>query len=91
MAEEAWGNDIDIMIGGTSLEGLFFFRYFSNMEKDMLSNLSLEKHFYTEIGLGRSEVRREEYAKQLKRLYCGDESPSLEKPLGYIEVSYKIN
>lgn len=90
MAEEAWGNDIDIMIGGTSLEGLFFFRYFSKLKEEMFSVLSLEKHFYTEIGLGKSEVRREEYAKQIKRLYCGDESPSLEKPLGYIEVSFEL-
>lgn len=81
---KAWSNDIDCMIGAASLEGSLFAMYpgFSN--------------FYDFIQNSDALVTRElkpnsphtitKYGEKLRKLYFGDESPSVDTRLQYLWV-----
>lgn len=86
MAREAWGNDIDMMIGGCSNEGLFLMPYFKEFEK-IHETLSIERYVATEFELKKDDPKRNDFGSQIKKLYYGCTEPSESNLVGYFEVS----
>lgn len=86
MAQEAWGNDIDMMIGSCSNEGIFFL-------DNMFQHLSLEnclKSFHKwlpyELNVKFGSEKSVEYGEVLKKLYYGCTEPSKVNLQGYFHV-----
>lgn len=88
MAREAWGNDIDLMIGGCSNEGIVFMKMLGDKSKCVHC---LEKSFNyavpDELQLDIDSDECTEFGAQLKELYYGSEEPSLTNMEGYFAVS----
>jgi hypothetical protein len=66
MAREAWGNDIDMMIGACASEGIFHLAFYEDLEI-----LSARKVFSNELGLKYDNEKLESYRKQIEKLYYG--------------------
>jgi hypothetical protein len=87
MAREAWGNNIDILIGGCSNEGLmaanFSCMFQWNMSKiyeKFYNNLPLE------LGIPYGSEKSIQYGKMLKKIYCGCTEPSVANLEGFFYV-----
>ncbi|XP_055604380.1 uncharacterized protein LOC129752629 [Uranotaenia lowii] len=84
MARKAWSNKIDIMIGGTSEEGLMM------MQKAKLQPEALEHpHLFVGTVPARLNISLEQrmlFATQLKQQYYPDSAPSLENYAGYVNM-----
>lgn len=90
MAREAWGNDINMMIGGCSNEGLFFMPYLKQFGK-IHETLSIERHVATEFEWKKGDPKRNYFGSQIKKLYYGCTEPSESNLVGYFEVSRFFN
>ncbi|XP_001864331.2 esterase B1 [Culex quinquefasciatus] len=84
MARTAWGDKIDIMIGGTSEEGLLLLQKIK-LQPELLSHPHL---FLGNIppNLKISMEKRIEFAAKLKQRYYPDSNPSMENNLGYVHM-----
>lgn len=90
MARDAWSNDLDAMIGGTSLEGLLmpligggdYLDYFKSPEDFVpLSILELDPN-------NENDKRKiSEFGKKLQTLYFDDKTPSADTRRQYFLVS----
>lgn len=85
MAREAWGKDIDIMIGGCSNEGIFFVPYFKETEK-FYETLSIERFVGNEFEFKKGDPKRKEFGEKIKKLYYKNTEPSDSNLDGYVEV-----
>ncbi|XP_050744517.1 esterase B1 isoform X2 [Drosophila biarmipes] len=91
MARDAWSNNIPIMLGGTSFEGLFMYpdvsanlKALDSLNQDPLRMVPLEVR---EVN---SEKQNLEYGRRLIRTYFGDAPPSSELLMNMLEYySYK--
>lgn len=90
MAHEAWGNDIDCIIGGTSNEGLIrgFYWQMSNNQSDLLA-MQDPRCFVPiiELGLKFDDPKVVEIGKVLKHTYYGCLQPSKTNVDGYFAYS----
>jgi len=87
MAREAWSNDINIMISGTSYEGLL--RAFIN-EEATAKILQQHPSFFAplrELQLDKTDKTAIELGNRIKKVYYGDLEPSVENPEPYLRVS----
>ncbi|XP_053689756.1 esterase B1-like [Sabethes cyaneus] len=84
MAREAWGNNIDIMIGGTSEEGLLTLQKIIP-QPEVLKNPQL---FLGTVPcrLNISMDERMDFAAKLKQQYYPDSDPSYENKDGYVDM-----
>ncbi|XP_065093902.1 esterase B1-like [Ochlerotatus camptorhynchus] len=84
MNREAWGNEIDIMIGGTSEEGLLI------MQKIKLHPEALQNpHLFVGTVPARLKItmeQRMEFAGKLKQMYYPDSEPSIDNFGGYVDM-----
>lgn len=90
MAREAWSNEIDLIVMGTSFEGLL--RAFVGEEKaaKFLQNPSYFAPL-PEFELGPSDEKSEAFGERIKKLYYRDgEAPSVEKQEQYLRVSFTL-
>lgn len=80
----AWGNDIDILIGGTSHEGHVFLIL---VERDaaFLSTVNLDTAIPSELNLT-DKAKRAEFVGRIRELYYGSNDPS-EDVIAYCEVT----
>jgi cholinesterase len=68
LLKDAWSNNIDVMIGGTSFEGLMFLQ---NIQENPAHppNFKLESAIPTEIGLSSDNPLAIEFVKNLRKIY----------------------
>ncbi|XP_002096649.3 esterase B1 [Drosophila yakuba] len=92
MARDAWSNDLPVMLGGTSFEGLFMYpavsanpKALDDLRKDPLSLVPVEVR---EVS---SEKESLEYSQRLIKAYFGDSPPSSALVMNMLDLySYKI-
>lgn len=83
----AWGNNIDIMIGGTSHEGHVILTMIAK-DPTALSELDLDTAIPNELNL-KDKSKREEFIGRMRELYYGSNDPT-QDAIGMCEVSYTI-
>uniref|UniRef100_A0A336M0Z5 Carboxylic ester hydrolase n=1 Tax=Culicoides sonorensis TaxID=179676 RepID=A0A336M0Z5_CULSO len=76
MAENAWGNDVDVMIGGCSHEGLLLYARFNPIMLKSLGNFS--SIVSLNVQLEPDDPKCGEKGLQIKRFYYGDSEPNEE-------------
>jgi hypothetical protein len=86
MAREAWGNDIDVMIGGCASEGLFFLAFFRKLNEELYNFLSIPRYIGTELNLKRGDPNRKIYSEKVEKYYYGCSKPSKTNMVGYMNV-----
>uniref|UniRef100_A0A1Y9HAC3 Carboxylic ester hydrolase n=1 Tax=Anopheles farauti TaxID=69004 RepID=A0A1Y9HAC3_9DIPT len=86
ISRTAWGNAIDIMIGGTSEEGLIVLPKIKPQLPAMLQDPRLFLG-NVPVPLKISLEQRMVFAEQLKQLYYPDSVPSMENLGGFIDMS----
>jgi cholinesterase len=66
LVRKAWSNEIDIMIGGTSDEGLMYLEYIND---DVMKMVKMENMIPVELELDEDDPRRKEFAEKLRQTY----------------------
>lgn len=85
MARDCWGNDIDVIIGNTTIESVFMMKFDRNLEKGVTDKAIFQKLIMEYINLKDAD-RGEYYGALLKQLYCNAEEVSWENIDGFREV-----
>ncbi|XP_037042945.1 esterase B1-like [Bradysia coprophila] len=82
LSRKAWGNDIDILIGHTSDEGLV---YLGSIAKDptILSDLNLDSAIPNELNLVNGE-KRAEFVQRIRETYYATTEPTKDE-MGYCQ------
>lgn len=88
MARNAWGNEIDIIIGGTSKEAIAFIPVL-NYAPDFMTD-SYELLVPPELGLPLDSPQREKIGAELQELYYNFVPPSFSNLVGFLNVSLKF-
>lgn len=86
MCREAWSNEIDILIGGNSEEGLFCLNGIKENPAIMSNLKDFEYLVPLELDLVRTSQRCKHVGKQMKKFYYGETEPSFENREGYLTV-----
>ncbi|XP_063697499.1 esterase B1-like [Culicoides brevitarsis] len=87
--QTAWGNSIDVMIGGCSLEGLLMYPYVSLEKISALGNFS---HVIAQnVQLDHTSKTCIEKGLKLKNFYYGTETPSMDNVDIYIDIQTDKN
>nr|CAA88030.1 estalpha2 esterase [Culex quinquefasciatus] len=86
MCREAWSNEIDILIGGNSEEGLFCLNGIKENPSIMSNLKDFEYLVPLELDLVRTSQRCKEVGKQMKKFYYGETEPSFENREGYLTL-----
>ncbi|XP_062544107.1 esterase B1-like [Armigeres subalbatus] len=86
MCREAWGNDLDILIGGNSEEGLFSLSEIKENPAIMNNLKDFEYFVPLELDLVRTSAKCKEFGIRLKKHYYGDTAPSFENREGYLTL-----
>lgn len=89
LTKNAWGNDIDIMIGGTSHEGFNNLK-FIDLDPTIMTELKLENMIPKELNLDPNDHRLVEFAEKIKETYFPFSEPKEDK-IGYCKVRNKSN
>lgn len=86
MLRTAWSSSIPLMIGGTSDEGLLFYR---DIVKDpmLMEKLSFEDLVPFELGLSTTSEKCLDFSEKLKHFYFGSDTPSVKTFKNYLDVS----
>lgn len=87
MCREAWSNDIDILIGGNSEEGLFCLSSIKEKPAIMDNLKNFEYLVPTELELVRGSQACQQYGLKLKKFYYGESLPSFDNRDGYLTVA----
>ncbi|XP_067638363.1 esterase B1-like isoform X2 [Eurosta solidaginis] len=89
MMRTAWGNDIPLLIGGNSSEGLLMFTE-ARKYPELVDELCDNAKYLVPDDANVSEDKRKEYGEKLLRLHFGDNETSWKNILHYADVfSYK--
>uniref|UniRef100_A0A182TDG7 Carboxylic ester hydrolase n=1 Tax=Anopheles melas TaxID=34690 RepID=A0A182TDG7_9DIPT len=86
MCREAWSNDIDILIGGNSEEGLFCLSSIKESPAIMDNLKNFEYLVPTELELVRGSQACQQYGLKLKKFYYGESQPSFDNRDGYLTL-----
>lgn len=87
MAQEAWGNDIDMLIGGCSNEGIFILLEIDQQNSSIENFLkNFARALPPELNVKFGSEKSLEYGKELKKLYYGCTEPSKMNLQGYFDV-----
>lgn len=88
LSRTAWGNDIDVMVGGTSHEGHAFLTF---MQRDptFLSKVDLDTAIPYELNLT-DKAKREEFVGRIREQYYGTNDPA-EDGIGFCEVALELS
>jgi cholinesterase len=87
LVRKAWSNDIDVLIGGTSNEGLMYLEYI-RQAPTLLQNFKLESMVPSELNLSSHDPLRTIFAEKLRKAYypCGTD-PTVDE-LSFCEVRF---
>lgn len=77
LSRKAWGNDIDILLGHTADEGLFFL---DAINPFVLSQLNLDSMIPRELNLANVE-KRKEFVRRIREMYYGTVEPTEDKTI----------
>lgn len=85
LCRKAWSKDIDILMGGTSDEGLM---YLKNIKENpsLITSFSLENAVSKDFDISTSDPRCINFAKQLKTMYYPTTEPTQDE-MGFCRVS----
>ncbi|KFB50589.1 AGAP006227-PA-like protein [Anopheles sinensis] len=86
MCREAWSNEIDILIGGNSDEGLFCLNGIKENPTIMDNLGDFEYLVPLELGLVKTSHSCQRYGQRLKKFYYGETEPSFENRQGYLTL-----
>lgn len=78
---------MDILIGATSEEGLFYYKFIQLVPALLKALGDLEKVVPAEFNLDRKEAKCNELGVKLKKYYYGDKDISVEEPLYTVIIS----
>lgn len=85
MARNAWSNNVDLMIGATSNEGILR----ANSEADNISDLLQNFNYFAplnELGIDLKSDKASDYGKKIMELYYGNSKPSASNQQPYLSV-----
>ena len=84
--KNAWSSNIDILIGATSEEGLFY-KKFIKIAPEFLKGLqNLEKVVPAELNLDRNSVICKQLGSKLKQFYYGEKDTDTETDSFYMVI-----
>uniref|UniRef100_A0A1B0AZH3 Carboxylic ester hydrolase n=1 Tax=Glossina palpalis gambiensis TaxID=67801 RepID=A0A1B0AZH3_9MUSC len=86
MLRDAWSNEIPLLIGGNSFEGLLMFTEVRKYP-DLINNLKIESLPPFDAAL--SDEKRKEYGQLIKEVYFGEEEPSWKTILQYSDHQHQ--
>lgn len=91
LGRDSWSNDIDCMIGGTSLEGGMMLMWIDRVKLEEVYSDPANFTLTRELGLNTTETKDKEkaseYGRRLQKFYFGDKKPSLETLKEYLAVN----
>lgn len=85
LTRRAWSNEIDMLIGGTSDEGLMYLEYI-RAAPALLKNLKLENMVPTELSLDDEDPLRKRFADELRKAYFSPDIDPTNDELGFCKV-----
>lgn len=85
LVRKAWSNDIDILLGVTSDEGLLFLEYVKKIPS-MLKTVKLQNLVPTELSIPENDPIRVVFAEKLKTMYYPKDTDPTEDVLAYAQV-----
>lgn len=89
MARDAWSNEIDCVIGGTSLEGGLMTMF--DIEGKMIEYVQDSKTFAPWLALGLEDQKNiANIGERLKKLYFGHDTPTVENRRQYFLVFFFV-
>lgn len=68
LIETAWSNDVDVMVGGASFEGLMHLQYIRE-KPEILTNFKLQNVIPSEVELPSDNPHTNEFVENLKKIY----------------------
>lgn len=86
MAREAWSNNIPILLGGTSEDGLYLYRITLDRPEALKEAENMEYLVPLDAELLVNSPRCIELGEKLKKFYFGDVEPSMETLFKYIDL-----
>lgn len=81
----AWSNKIPLIIGGTSEEGLLFYRLMTQF-LIMFKAPDLFENIFERLKCGKGTDKSRDIAQKIRTFYYGDETPSIQNIDTYIDV-----
>lgn len=87
MARKAWSNNLDMLIGATSNEGILR----ANSDAENISKLMQNERYFapvSQLGIELDSAKAQEYGKRLKELYYGSSTPSASNQQPYLSVRF---
>ena len=90
MARNAWSNEVDLMIGATSNEGILR----ANSEAEKISELLQNVNYFApsiELGIDSKSDKAKDYGKKIMELYYGNSMPSVYNQQPYISVKFELS
>ncbi|XP_034099998.2 esterase B1-like [Drosophila albomicans] len=92
MVRDAWANDLPVMLGGGSFEGLFMYPGLKANPKSM-DTLTQDPHRFVpyDVRLVNTDEQILKFSEKLIKLYFGDETPSSKHVMTLLDYySYKV-
>lgn len=87
MLNGAWSKNIDLMIGGTSDEGLVIYKSLKS-QPDILKKSDLfQMVLPSDLVTDRNDEKAQVIGQKLKEYYYGCEEPSFENSSGFLKVN----
>lgn len=90
LGRDAWSNNIDCMLGGTSLEGGMMWMWLDQVKLEEFfedpANFTLTRELGLDVSKPEDKRKASEYGNKLKKLYFGDKSVSSETMKEYLTV-----
>jgi cholinesterase len=86
LVRKAWSNEIDIMIGGTSDEGLMYLEYLQQ-NPALLKSFNLENQMPIELNLDVNDPKRQVFAEKLRKMYYSNSTDPTVDESGLFKVS----
>lgn len=90
-ARETWSNEIDLIVMGSSFEGILR----ANVGEDKAARLLQNPSYFAplnELKLGPSDEAAEAFGEKIKKLYYNnDQEPSVENQEQYLKVRNQVN
>lgn len=86
MSKAAWSRDLDLIIGGTSDEGLLIYKSLKSQPQILASRHLLQNILPMDLVDGMNDEMAKAIVSKLKQYYIGNEAMSLGRCDGFIKV-----
>lgn len=86
--KKTWSNDIPLMIGGTSFEGLLFYPEVTRRKATLAEVGDCENLLPGDINIERHSVEAKEMGLRIKKAYFGNDECKPETIMKFLEVSF---